>query len=208
MARGRTIANVRFPPISAVRHSRREGQLRGLAPAELAPTRGGPSPECPRPAPPAPPRGPPADCRRMHLVDERGRDTRTLAEIASGTERFVDSPLEEDGFEPSVPLAELLRGTKGSNPSLSRRTICLTIEFPGYGGKPPDIRMALAVALRVQRCGRSEDRSLLCWRGRRAGRGPACRKTRIAGLMYFPQVCHEAPGMALNLTVLAGSGTR
>ena len=82
----------------------------------------------------------------MHLVDERGRDTRTLAEIASGIERFVDSPLEEDGFEPSVPLAELLRGTKGSNPSLSRRTICLTIEFPGYGGKPPDIRMALAVA--------------------------------------------------------------
>src|ERR1700719_1260990 len=74
----------------------------------------------------------------------------------------VDSPLEEDGFEPSVPLAELSRGTKGSNPSLSRRTICLTIEFPGYGGKPPDIRMALAVALRVQRCGRSEDRSLLC----------------------------------------------
>jgi hypothetical protein len=119
-----------------------------------------------------------------------------------------DSPLEEDGFEPSVPLAELLRGTKGSNPSLSRRTICLTIEFPGYGGKPPDIRMALAVALRVQRCGRSEDRSLLCWRGRRAGRGPACRKTRIAGLMYPPQVCHEAHGMALNLTVLAGSGTR
>ena len=144
----------------------------------------------------------------MHLVDERGRDTRTLAEIASGIERFVDSPLEEDGFEPSVPLAELLRGTKGSNPSLSRRTICLTIEFPGYGGKPPDIRMALAVALRVQRCGRSEDRSLLCWRGRRAGRGPACRKTRIAGLMYPRQVCHEAHGMALNLTVLAGSGTR
>jgi len=119
-----------------------------------------------------------------------------------------DSPLEEDGFEPSVPLAELSRGTKGSNPSLSRRTICLTIEFPGYGGKPPDIRMALAVALRAQRCGRSEDRSLLCWRNRRAGRGPACRKTRIAGLMYPPQVCHEAPGMALNLTVLAGSGTR
>ena len=120
----------------------------------------------------------------------------------------MDSPLEEDGFEPSVPLAELSRGTKGSNPSLSRRTICLTIEFPGYGGKPPDIRMALAVALRVQRCGRSEDRSLLCWRNRRAGRGPACRKTRIAGLMYPPQVCHEAHGMALNLTVLAGSGTR
>ena len=123
--------------------------------------------------------------------------------------RFAhDSLVEEDGFEPSVPLAELSRGTKGSNPSLSRRTICLTIEFPGYGGKLPDIRMALAVALRAQRCGRSEDRSLLCWRNRRAGRGPACRKTRIAGLMYPPQVCHEAPGMALNLTVLAGSGTR
>src|SRR5262249_7045399 len=29
------------------------------------------------------------DCRRMHLVDKHGRDTRTLAEIASGTESLL-----------------------------------------------------------------------------------------------------------------------
>jgi hypothetical protein len=47
--------------------------------------------------------------------------------------------------------------------------------------------------------------SLARLRGRQR---PALRETRIAGLMYPPQVCYGAPGMELNLTVLAGSGTR
>jgi hypothetical protein len=57
----------------------------------------------------------------IYLLIENWPDNRRGRGARGADARFaVDSPLEEDGFEPSVPLAELSRGTKGSNPSLSR----------------------------------------------------------------------------------------